>query len=64
MRIEDIKEYVDARPALTKIEVTTELGADVLIRFANALADVAEREQKPVMDGRFMTMILMPTKEK
>ena len=29
MRIEDIKEYVDARPALTKIEVTTELGADV-----------------------------------
>ena len=25
MRIEDIKEYVDARPALTKIEVTTEL---------------------------------------
>ena len=29
MRIEDIKEYVDARPALTKIEVTTELSADV-----------------------------------
>lgn len=29
MRIEDIKEYVDARPALTKIEVTTELGADI-----------------------------------
>ena len=29
MRIEDIKEYVDARPSLTKIEVTTELGADV-----------------------------------
>ena len=29
MRIEDIKEYVDARSALTKIEVTTELGADV-----------------------------------
>ena len=29
MRIEDIKEFVDARPALTRIEVTTELGADV-----------------------------------
>lgn len=29
MRIEDIKEYVDARPALTKIEVTSELGMDV-----------------------------------
>ena len=25
MRIEDIKEYVDARPALTKIEVTSEI---------------------------------------
>ena len=27
MRIEDIKEYVDARPALTKIEVTSEIDA-------------------------------------
>ena len=44
--------------------IHTELGADVLLRFANALADVAEIEQKPVMDGRFMTMILMPKKEK
>lgn len=42
----------------------TELGADVLIRFANALEDVAAIEQKPAMDGRFMTMILMPKKEK
>ena len=29
MRIEDIKEYVDARPALTKMEVVAELGTDV-----------------------------------
>lgn len=29
MRIEEINEYVNARPALTKIEVTSELGADV-----------------------------------
>lgn len=29
MRIEDIQAYVDARPALIKIEITTELGADV-----------------------------------
>lgn len=29
MRIEEIKDYVDARPALTKIEITTELGVDV-----------------------------------
>lgn len=42
----------------------TELGAEVLIRFANALEDVASVEQKPVMDGRMMTMILMPKKEK
>ena len=42
----------------------TELGADVLIRFANALEEVATIEQKPIMDGRFMTMILMPKKEK
>lgn len=42
----------------------TELGAEVLIRFANALEDVASIEQKPVMDGRMMTMILMPKKEK
>ena len=44
--------------------VHTELGADVLLRFASALESVAEIEQKPVMDGRFMTMILMPKKEK
>ena len=42
----------------------TELGADVLIRFATALEEVASIEQKPAMDGRFMTMILMPKKEK
>ncbi len=42
----------------------TELGADVLMRFATALEEVASIEQKPAMDGRFMTMILMPKKEK
>ena len=42
----------------------TELGADVLIRFAKALEDVASIEQKPAMDGRFMAMILMPKKDK
>lgn len=42
----------------------TELGHDVLIRFANALSDVAEIEQKPILEGRNMTMILMPKKEK
>ncbi len=41
----------------------TDLGAEVLIRFSNALADVASIEQKPNLDGRFMTMILMPIKK-
>ena len=42
----------------------TELGRDVLLRFADALSSVAEIEQKPILDGRNMTMILMPKKEK
>ncbi len=42
----------------------TELGRDVLLRFATALESVAEIEQKPLLDGRNMTMILMPKKEK
>lgn len=40
----------------------TELGKDVLIRFAEALNSVADIEQKPTLDGRNMTMILMPKK--
>ena len=42
----------------------TELGKDVLLKFADALIDVAEIEQKPTLEGRNMTMILMPKKEK
>lgn len=42
----------------------TELGKDVLLRFAEALKDVSDIEQKPTLDGRNMTMILMPKKEK
>ena len=42
----------------------TELGKDVLIRFAEALASVADIEQKPILDGRNMTMVLVPKKEK
>ena len=42
----------------------TELGRDVLLKFADALTDVAEIEQKPTLEGRNMTMILMPKKEK
>ena len=42
----------------------TDLGKDVLIRFATTLENVAEIEQKPKLEGRTMTMILMPKKEK
>ena len=42
----------------------TELGKDVLIRFADALKEIADIEKKPMLDGRNMTMILMPKKEK
>lgn len=41
-----------------------ELGKDVLLRFAKALENISVIEQNPVMEGRFMTMILMPKKEK
>ena len=41
-----------------------ELGRDVLLRFAESLSEISVIEQKPVLEGRFMTMILMPKKEK
>ena len=42
----------------------TELGADVLNRFAERVKDYADIEQKPKLDGRTMTMLLMPKKDK
>lgn len=41
-----------------------ELGRAVLERFAKALENVSEIDQKPKMEGRFMTMMLIPKKEK
>lgn len=41
-----------------------DLGREVLNRFAEALTELATVEQKPVLDGRVMTMILSPKKEK
>lgn len=41
-----------------------ELGEAVLNRFAEAVSDLAEVEQKPKLEGRFMTMMLIPRKEK
>jgi len=41
-----------------------ELGKDVLVRFAKAQEDIAIIEQEPKLDGRVMSMILGPKKEK
>lgn len=41
----------------------TEIGRDVLLKFANELSDVAEIESKPSLDGRIMTMLLTPKKK-
>lgn len=40
----------------------TELGRDVLLRFADELKDVATIEVAPKLEGRNMTMILAPIK--
>lgn len=42
----------------------TELGADVLNKFANALSEFGEIEQKPVLEGRNMSIILTPKAKK
>ncbi len=44
--------------------VYPELGEAVLMRFAESLSHLAVIEQKPVLDGRFMSLILAPKKEK
>ena len=41
----------------------TELGADVLLKFANELNEVADIEQKPSLEGRTMSMLLTPKKK-
>lgn len=38
----------------------TELGQDVLERFAEAVSDVGQVEDRPRMEGRTMTMLLAP----
>ena len=39
-----------------------ELGRDVLTRFEEAVSSVGTVEKKPVLDGRLMTMIVVPAK--
>ena len=42
----------------------TDLGKEVLLRFAEALKDYGTIDQKPTLEGHNMTMILIPLKEK
>ena len=42
----------------------TELGKEVLLRFASKVEDYAEVGEMPKLDGRTMTMMLLPKKEK
>ena len=42
----------------------TELGKEVLDKFADRVADIADIEQKPKLEGRTMTMLLIPKKDK
>lgn len=41
----------------------TELGREVLDRFAERVSEYADIEQKPKLDGRCMTMMLIPKKD-
>ena len=40
----------------------TELGQDVMNRFADRLKDISDVSEKPNLDGRTMTMLLTPKK--
>ena len=42
----------------------TELGKEVLLRFAYRVSDYAEVKDQPKLDGRVMTMMLDPKKDK
>ena len=42
----------------------TELGKEVLLRFANELEGIATIDTYPKLDGKVMTMMLIPNKEK
>lgn len=42
----------------------TELGKEVLEQFADRVTDIADIEQHPKLDGRTMTMLLVPKKNK
>ena len=68
-KLKQVKKYLDKG---AKIKVTirfkgrqmahTELGSDVMLKFADRLNDVAVITDSPKLDGRTMTMMLAPKK--
>ena len=40
------------------------IGRDVMTRFCEALSDIGATDKPPVLDGRFMSMVLAPIKNK
>ena len=70
-KLKQVRKYLEKG---AKIKVTirfkgrqmahTELGRDVLVKFADALRDYADVEVEPKMEGRSMYIILAPKKEK
>ena len=41
----------------------TDLGREVILKFQEALAGVGSAEKKPVLEGRYMSIILSPVKQ-
>ncbi len=41
----------------------TELGKEVLLRFSDRVKDIADIQEQPKLDGRTMTMLLVPKKD-
>ena len=41
----------------------TDLGREVILKFQEALEGVGTAEKKPVLDGRYMSIILSPVKQ-
>ena len=41
----------------------TELGRDVILKFEEACSEYGAAEKKPVLDGRYMSIILSPVKQ-
>ena len=41
----------------------TDLGREVILKFQEALTDIGNAEKKPILEGRYMSIILSPVKQ-